>query len=88
MNNNYQQVVRRQMKFDERVKRLVNDVVMAFYIAKDIPHIHRQIESLSHLATELVDFLIECCIRIRAYSLRSFIGKISSLSFHLFNEQN
>ena len=74
------------MKFDERVKKLVNDVVMAFYIAKDIPHIHRQIESLSHLATELVDFLIKCCIRIRAYSLRSFIGKKTSSGIHLINE--
>ena len=76
------------MKFDERVKKLVNDIVMAFYIVQDISHIRRQIESLSRLATEIVDFIIECCIRIRAYSLRSFIGKISSLSFHLFNEQN
>ena len=75
MNNKYQQV-----------KKLVKDVVSAFYIAKDTSHIHRQIESLSHLETELIDFIIECCIRIRAYSLRSFIGKISSLSFHLFNE--
>ena len=74
------------MKFDERVKKLVDDVVMAFYIIKDISHIRRQIESLSHLATEIVDFIIECCIRIRAYSLRSFIGKISILSIYLFNE--
>ncbi|PAV17745.1 WD40 domain containing protein [Pyrrhoderma noxium] len=69
-------VVQHQMKFDERVKRLVDDIVMAFYIAKDISNIHRQIDSLSHLATELIDFLIECCIRIRAYSLRSFIGRV------------
>ena len=74
------------MKFDERVKKLVYDVVMAFYIVKDISHIHRQIESFSRLATEIVDFIIKCCIRIRAYSLRSFIGKISSLSIYLFNE--
>ena len=74
------------MKFDERVKRLVDDIVMAFYIAKDISNIHRQIDSLSHLATELIDFLIECCIRIRAYSLRSFIGKIPSLSVYSINE--
>ena len=57
------------MKFDERVKKLVNDIVMAFYIAQDISHIHRQVESLSRLATDIVDFIIECCIRIRAYSL-------------------
>ena len=74
------------MKFDERVKELVNDIVMAFYIVQDISHIRRQIESLSRLATEIVDFIIECCIRIRAYSLRSFIGKISILSIYLFNE--
>ena len=74
------------MKFDERVKKLVNDIVIAFYIVQDISHIRRQIESLSRLATEIVDFIIECCIRIRTYSLRSFIGKISSLSFHLFKE--
>ena len=74
------------MKFDERVKKLVNDIVMAFYIVQDISHIHRQIESLSRLAIEIVDFIIECCIRIRAYSLRSFIGKISILSIYLFNE--
>ena len=74
------------MKFDERVKKLVNDIVIAFYIVQDISHIRRQIESLSRLATEIVDFIIECCIRIRAYSLRSFIGKISSLSIYLFNE--
>ena len=74
------------MKFDERVKKLVNDIVMAFYIVQDISHIRRQIESLSRLATEIVDFIIECCIRIREYSLQSFIGKISSLSIYLFNE--
>ena len=74
------------MKFGERVKKLVKDIVMEFYIVQDISHIHRQIESLSRLATEIVDFIIECCIRIRAYSLRSFIGKISSLSIYLFNE--
>ena len=74
------------MKFDERVKKLVKDIVLAFYIVQDISHIHRQIESLSRLATEIVDFIIECCIRIRAYSLRSFIGKISSLSIYLLNE--
>ena len=74
------------MKFDERVKKLVDDVVMAFYIVKDISHIHRQIESLSHLDTKLIDFIIECCIRIREYSLRSFIGKISSLNIYFFNE--
>ena len=74
------------MKFDERVKKLVNDIVIAFYIVQDISHIRRRIESLSRLATEIVDFIIECCIRIRAYSLRPFIGKISSLSIYLFNE--
>ena len=74
------------MKFDERVKKLVNDIVLAFYIVQDISHIRRQIESLSRLATEIVDFIIQCCIRIRAYSLRSFIGKISILSIYLFNE--
>ena len=74
------------MKFDERVKKLVNDIVMAFYIVQDVSHIRRQIESLSRLATEIADFIIECCIRIRAYSLRSFIGKISILSIYLFNE--
>ena len=74
------------MKFDERVKELVNDIVMAFYIVQDISHIRRQIESLSRLATEIVDFIIECCIRIREYSLQSFIGKISILSIYLFNE--
>ena len=79
-------MVQNQISFDERVKKIVNDIVMAFYIAQDISHIHRQVESLSRLATDIVDFIIECCIRIRAYSLRSFIGKISSLSFHLFNE--
>ena len=79
-------MVQHQISFDERVKRLVDDIVMAFYIAKDISNIHRQIDSLSHLATELIDFIIECCIRIRAYSLRSFIGKISILSIYLFNE--
>ena len=79
-------MVQNQISFDERVKKLVNDVVLAFYIAKDISHIHRQIESLSRLATEIVDFIIECCIRIREYSLQSFIGKISSLSIYLFNE--
>ena len=76
------------MKFDERVKKLVDDVVMAFYIVKDISHIHRQIESLSHLDTKLIDFIIECCIRIREYSLRSFIGKISSLSTCLIKLNN
>ena len=74
------------MKFDERVKELVNDIVMAFYIVQDISHIRRQIESLSRLATEIVDFIIRCCIRIRAYSLRSFIGNISNLSIYLINE--
>ena len=74
------------MKFDERVKKLVDDVMKAFYIVQDISHIRRQIESLSRLATEIVDFIIRCCIRIRAYSLRSFIGKISILSIYLFNE--
>ena len=74
------------MKFDERVKKLVNDIVIAFYIVQDISHIRRQIESLSRLATEIVDFIIQCCIRIREYSLQSFIGKISSLSIYLFNE--
>ena len=74
------------MKFDERVKKLVNDIVMAFYIVQDISHIRRQIESLSRLATEIVDFIIRCCIRIRAYSLRSFIGNISILSIYLINE--
>ena len=57
------------MKFDERVKKLVNDIVIAFYIVQDISHIRRQIESLSRLATDIVDFIIECCIRIRGYSL-------------------
>ena len=79
-------MVQNQISFDERVKKLVNDIVMAFYIVQDISHIRRQIESLSRLATEIVDFIIKCCIRIRAYSLRSFIGKISSLSIYLFNE--
>ena len=74
------------MKFDERVKKLVDDVMMAFYIVQDISHIRRQIESLSRLATEIVDFIIRCCIRIRAYSLRSFIGNISNLSIYLINE--
>ena len=74
------------MKFDERVKKLVKDIVMAFYIVQDISHIRRQNESLSRLATEIIDFIIQCCIRIRAYSLRSFIGKISILSIYLFNE--
>ena len=69
------------MKYDERVKKLVKDIVMAFYIVQDISHIRRQNESLSRLATEIVDFIIECCIRIREYSLRSFIGKISCSSF-------
>ena len=76
------------MKFDERVKKLVKDIVMAFYIVQDISHIHRQIESLSRLATEIVDFIIECCIRIRAYSLRSFIGEISNLGIYLMNKLN
>ena len=76
------------MKFDERVKKLVDDVVMAFYIVKDISHIHRQIESLSHPDTKLIDFIIECCIRIRAYSLRSFIGEISNLGIYLMNKLN
>ena len=79
-------MVQNQISFDERVKKLVDDVMIAFYIVQDISHIRRQIESLSRLATEIVDFIIECCIRIRAYSLRSFIGKISSLSIYLFNE--
>ena len=79
-------MVQNQISFDERVKKLVDDVMMAFYIVQDISHIRRQIESLSRLATEIVDFIIECCIRIRAYSLRSFIGKISNLSIYLFNE--
>ena len=79
-------MVQNQISFDERVKKLVNDIVMAFYIVQDISHIRRQIESLSRLATEIVDFIIECCIRIREYSLQSFIGKISSLSIYLFNE--
>ena len=79
-------MVQNQISFDERVKKLVDDVMMAFYIVQDISHIRRQIESLSRLATEIVDFIIKCCIRIRAYSLRSFIGKISSLSIYLFNE--
>ena len=79
-------MVQHQISFDERVKKLVDDVVMAFYIVQDISHIRRQIESLSRLATEIVDFIIKCCIRIRAYSLRSFIGKISILSIYLFNE--
>ena len=79
-------MVQNQISFDERVKKLVDDVMMAFYIVQDISHIRRQIESLSRLATEIVDFIIECCIRIRAYSLRSFIGKISILSIYLFNE--
>ena len=74
------------MKFDERVKKLVDDVMMAFYIVQDISHIRRQIESLSRLATEIVDFIIRCCIRIRAYSLRSFIGNISNLDIYLINE--
>ena len=74
------------MKFDERVKKLVKDIVIAFYIVQDISHIHRQIESLSHLETELIDFIIECCIRIREYSLQSFIGKISSLIIYLIDE--
>ena len=74
------------MKFDERVKELVKDIVIAFYIMQDISRIHRQIESLPRLATEFVDVIIECCIRIREYSLQSFIGKISSLSIYLFNE--
>ncbi|PAV17956.1 nucleotide-binding-oligomerization-domain like receptor [Pyrrhoderma noxium] len=69
-------VVQNQMKFDERVKKLVNDIVIAFYIVQDISHIRRQIESLSRLATEIVDFIIQCCIRIREYSLRSFIGRV------------
>ena len=76
------------MKFDERVKKLVKDIVMAFYIAKDISRIRRQIESLSYLVTEIIDFIIECCIRIREYSLRSFIGKISSLSTCLIKLNN
>ena len=79
-------MVQNQISFDERVKKLVKDIVIAFYIVQDISHIHRQIESFSRLATEIVDFIIECCIRIRAYSLRSFIGKISILSIYLFNE--
>ena len=79
-------MVQNQISFDERVKKLVDDVMIAFYIVQDISHIRRQIESLSRLATEIVDFIIECCIRIRAYSLRSFIGKISILSIYLFNE--
>ena len=76
------------MKFDERVKKLVKDIVMAFYIVQDISHIHRQIESLSRLATEIVDFIIECCIRIRAYSLRSSLGKIASLNMYLINNKD
>ena len=79
-------MVQNQISFDERVKKLVDDVMIAFYIVQDISHIRRQIESLSRLATEIVDFIIKCCIRIRAYSLRSFIGKISILSIYLFNE--
>ena len=74
------------MKFDERVKRLVDNIVMVFYNAKNKLHIQPRIGSILHLANEIVDFIIECCIRIRAYSLRSFIGKISSLSIYLFNE--
>ena len=74
------------MKFDERAKKLVNDIVIAFYIVQDISHIRRQSESLSRLAIEIVDFIIQCCIRIREYSLQSFIGKISILSIYLFNE--
>ena len=74
------------MKFDERVKKLVKDIVMAFYIVQDISHIRRQIESLSRLATEIVDFVIQCCIRIREYSLQSFIGKILNLSIYLMNK--
>ena len=81
-------MVQHQISFDERVKKLVNDIVIAFYIVQDISHIRRQIESLSRLATEIVDFIIQCCIRIREYSLQSFIGKISILSIYLFNEQN
>ena len=79
-------MVQNQISFDERVKKLVDDVMMAFYIVQDISHIRRQNESLSRLATEIIDFIIQCCIRIRAYSLRSFIGKISNLSIYLFNE--
>ena len=79
-------MVQNQISFDERVKKLVKDIVSAFYIVQDISHIRRQNESLSRLATEIIDFIIQCCIRIRAYSLRSFIGKISNLSIYLFNE--
>ena len=79
-------MVQHQMKFDERVKELVKDIVIAFYIVQDISHIRRQSESLSRLATEIVDFIIRCCIRIRAYSLRSFIGNISNLDIYLINE--
>ena len=79
-------MVQNQISFDERVKKLVDDVMIAFYIVQDISHIRRQIESLSRLATEIVDFIIECCIRIRAYSLRSFIGEILNLSIYLINE--
>ena len=75
-------MVQNQISFDERVKKLVDDVMMAFYIVQDISHIRRQIESLSRLATDIVDFIIECCIRIRAYSLRSFIGKKASPGIH------
>ena len=45
------------MKFDERVKTLVKDIVMAFYIAKDASHIHQQIDSFSHVVNELLNFL-------------------------------
>ena len=79
-------MVQHQISFDERVKELVNDIVLAFYIVQDISRIHRQIESLPRLATEFVDVIIQCCIRIREYSLQSFIGKISNLSIYLFNE--
>ena len=79
-------MVQNQISFDERVKKLVKDIVSAFYIVQDISHIRRQNESLSRLATEIIDFIIQCCIRIRAYSLRSFIGNISNLSIYLINE--
>ena len=76
------------MKFDGHVKQLVEDFMMAFYITKDISHIYRHIDLFSSLATELMNFLIECCIRIRAYSLRSSLGKTASLNMYLINNKD
>ena len=78
-------MVQNQISFDERVKKLVKDIVMAFYIAKDASHIHQQIDSFSHVVNELLNFLVMCCIHIRTYCLRSFTGKMTNWIVYRFS---